>query len=284
MSRERRRGFTLLESIMVLLIMSVLAVLATQLFLSTAQNQQLAAYQADFTLDSERALSMLRSDLRNAAFSNIAGQPTPFTLSTPGSGAGSGITIGWQPLGPNTRGTQIHFYPITGFNTTTNKYTFGPQVTYTFLLSNNPPPAAAPFYGTFVGPFATPSLIVQKAIAKTYPAGNGSANPGVACELVRSVNGRGAVVAKMIRYWPGAPAPGPIPGNPVLPPPAPPNTPVPYYATPMPIAPYFELDTRNTTTPQLNVNFELMQAVKEEGGTTWAVYTRPVLASFRLQP
>jgi len=294
---RRGGGFSLLEAMVVLVLMGMIAVMASQLFLSAAQHQQLASYQADIAADAERALAVLRADFKNVAASTTAGQPTPpsLTWSTsnyygPSSGAGSGIALPFQPLSSSqsyntsdngsittpSRSTQITFYPIAGFTGT--NYTLGGMVTYTFQLSNNPPPAAKPAYS-----LSAPALDVQKAIANAYPAGNGYATPAVACELVRSQVGKPTtVVAKMIRYWPGAGAPQAILGSPTLPGPPPiPAFPAP---TPTPVAPYFELDTRNAATPVVNVCFEMMQAVKEEGGTNWAIYTRPVLASFRLQP
>jgi prepilin-type N-terminal cleavage/methylation domain-containing protein len=74
---QRRRGFTLIESIMVLAILAIVAVMASELFLTAAQQGKQIGVQSDYLTMASGALSQLRKDLRNASMS-----PAKITLAS----------------------------------------------------------------------------------------------------------------------------------------------------------------------------------------------------------
>ncbi|HZV02233.1 MAG TPA: type II secretion system protein [Planctomycetota bacterium] len=313
--RERRaRGFTLIESMIVLVIMAIVAVMASSLWLTSFQQNSVVRVQANFVSDGNSAIALMRQDFRSLSSSyspTVTTGSSPKLLFTPPS---SFVTNGNFPsgvpsgayficsttnnyVGPTAvnhsnlptgvyRGTQIAFQRILGFtesNGTTSPTVDANTTVYTFLPTTS-----------FSGVEQSLSISVANS-----PGG------GQLWQLVRSTmpasvfatnwmttNGTGAnpqvytpFVSPSLSNWKSG---GVVVCQDVT---------VcrlieafPNAAT-NPFTPYFELDTRNPTW-KLGASFKLVQGTHESkiGGATtltgsyWEFFVRPFVFSVALQP
>jgi len=247
----RRRGFTLIESIVVLAIMSVIALMASQLFLTAQQQNQLISVQSDFLTDSGAGISQLREEIRNISVTSCS-----LGLNV-NNGTGQTYAATGSLPAQVTRGLQLSFRKIISFPYNTNG-TSQPVVDanvtcYTFQPATNASGAEA-------------SLI------KSLP-------PGIqAWELVRSYGNltlpvtptvRDPRLLRLIQACPAGTTPGVTTANIIF--------------------PYFEKDN-STGTPKLNVCFKLFQGVHgtpQTGSNSlvfWSWFVKPVFISNTLQP
>ena len=106
--RARRAGFTLLESMIVLLVATIIAVIASEWLLNAgaATNELNVEHNL---IAADRGLAVLEDDLKNTSNVTAANVATPdsFTLT---------------------------FQRITGYDITNDKPTFGPPIKYSFVL------------------------------------------------------------------------------------------------------------------------------------------------------
>jgi prepilin-type N-terminal cleavage/methylation domain-containing protein len=102
----RRRGFSLIEMMIVLVITSIVILGVGSALLASRDSLGETNVEHDLVSGADRVLAVLENDLRTASMS------------------GSSISV---------TSTTFTFKPITGFNTTTNQMTFGPAVTWQFV-------------------------------------------------------------------------------------------------------------------------------------------------------